>query len=162
MSDSLTRARYIRVLQVFHAFFSQWECVLDQTCPDSLRSVWLGRRRTSRLQQDLLELSASTDPALNLVLSSESVSGSGHWLGSVYVLEGSTLGGQVISRFLERHFGWSGGRGYSYFQGYRDETAMRWKQVCAALEEAESECNQILEGAHHMFHTLDGFLEAHL
>lgn len=48
-------------------------------------------------------------------------------LGSLYVIEGSTLGGQVISRHLEQTLGLFGGCGYSYFQGYGSRTVRMWQ-----------------------------------
>lgn len=162
LSPRLTLEQYVRILQVFHAFFSPCEKELDSACPDRWRELWSGRRRAGRLEADLADLGAIPDSSIDCSVSIPSLSGSGKWLGALYVIEGSTLGGQVISRHIEKHFGWSEGRGYSHFQGYGQNTGTRWKEVCSALESSGRECNQIINGAHQIFNQLKVCLEASL
>jgi heme oxygenase len=50
-------------------------------------------------------------------------------------MEGSTLGGQPISRHIEATLGLRDGRGYRYFQAYGRTTAARWAEFKAYLEE---------------------------
>ncbi len=45
----------------------------------------------------------------------------------MYVLEGATLGGQFIARHVERALGLAGGRGYSFFRGYGEDTGRMWR-----------------------------------
>ena len=52
--------------------------------------------------------------------------GQAETLGSCYVLEGSTLGGQILSRALERGLGLQNGEGYSYFRSYGDRVREAW------------------------------------
>ncbi|MGC1479340.1 MAG: biliverdin-producing heme oxygenase [Chthoniobacterales bacterium] len=51
--------------------------------------------------------------------------------GVLYVLEGSTLGGQVISTALRNRLGIDETSGASYFHGYGPETATRWREFLA-------------------------------
>lgn len=55
--------------------------------------------------------------------------------GMIYVLEGSTLGAQVICRSLESCLGISKGKGADFFYGYGQETGKRWTQFLARLEQ---------------------------
>jgi len=48
-------------------------------------------------------------------------------LGSIYVLEGSTLGGQLIQPHLQQTLGLERGQGSSYFVGYGRQTAAMWQ-----------------------------------
>lgn len=59
-------------------------------------------------------------------------------LGALYVLEGSTLGGQVIARQLSK----AGVPESCYFQGYGALTGPRWKAFCQLLTEAGTEENE--------------------
>ena len=61
-------------------------------------------------------------------------------LGSLYVIEGSALGGRVIAPQLKRTLGLTQGAGASYFHGFGGETAAMWSnfRVLAALEIGES------------------------
>ncbi len=54
-------------------------------------------------------------------------------LGYLYVLEGSTLGGRVLLRELERLPGLEGGRGLHYLASYGDETAEHWRAFSARM-----------------------------
>ena len=53
-------------------------------------------------------------------------------LGAMYVLEGSTLGGQVIARQLAA----AGIAGRTFFTGRAERTGPLWKQFCQLLEAA--------------------------
>jgi Heme oxygenase len=80
--------------------------------------------------------------------------------GALYVVEGSTLGGQHIFRtlqgssFVERH-ALSPDAGLSYFAGYGDRTGDMWRRFLGALGEADgadlAERDSIIEGASHTF-----------
>ena len=68
--------------------------------------------------------------------------------GYLYVKQGSTLGGRVISKQLAKHLGLSDGGTNHFFAGYGDETGQQWKRFMIALthyirpgEEAET-CRQ--------------------
>jgi heme oxygenase len=56
----------------------------------------------------------------------------GALIGTLYVIEGATLGGQVISRHLYRHLGFSANAGARFFNGYGDEAAtqQQWTLFC--------------------------------
>lgn len=53
--------------------------------------------------------------------------------GCVYVLEGATLGGRVISRQIERVLGLNAADGARFFHGYGDQTGDMWKAFRTAL-----------------------------
>jgi heme oxygenase len=48
-------------------------------------------------------------------------------LGSMYVLEGATLGGRFVARHLECILGLSDGLGYSFFRPYGEELGRMWQ-----------------------------------
>lgn len=55
------------------------------------------------------------------------VASDGDLVGLLYTLEGSTLGGQVISAHLARHCGFSAAQGARFFVGYGARTAAMWQ-----------------------------------
>jgi heme oxygenase (biliverdin-IX-beta and delta-forming) len=59
-------------------------------------------------------------------------------LGSMYVVEGSTLGGTIIAHEVERRLGLNAETGCAYFRSYGRETAAMWKSFGAVLLEASS------------------------
>jgi len=48
-------------------------------------------------------------------------------LGCFYVLEGSTLGGQLILRHLQRHFAAVSAGGFAFFRAYGEEVGPMWR-----------------------------------
>jgi heme oxygenase len=62
------------------------------------------------------------------------LSGVSRILGSMYVLEGSTLGGQIIARHFRRHVaGLEDGRGCSFFECYGPDVGTRWREFQGVL-----------------------------
>lgn len=49
-------------------------------------------------------------------------------VGMLYVMEGSTLGGQIVARMLREKLGIEGDSGGGYFAAHGDATAMRWRE----------------------------------
>lgn len=54
-------------------------------------------------------------------------------LGVLYVLEGSTLGGQFIRKEVSRRLGLGPGTGCAFFAGYGDQTGPLWRAFCISL-----------------------------
>ena len=77
-------------------------------------------------------------------------------LGAMYVLEGSTLGGQVISRQLAK----ANIPLRLYFSGYGEQTGPRWKAFCQLLTQEATPDNQaaIVQSASLTFQKLDAWL----
>jgi heme oxygenase len=90
-------AYYQRILQGFDAFLRAWEARVLAALPPA-RHAWLHERsRRAFLQDDLRVLRIAPLPHAAAVPALASAAAA--W-GSVYVMEGSALGGQVISRTL--------------------------------------------------------------
>jgi heme oxygenase len=53
--------------------------------------------------------------------------------GCLYVIEGSTLGGQIISRHLRARLNVTPQAGGLFFHGYGEETGAMWKAFCSTL-----------------------------
>jgi heme oxygenase len=77
-------------------------------------------------------------------------------LGAMYVLEGSTLGGQVIARQLAK----TGISTRAYFTGYAERTGPLWKSFCQQLGEAATPENEdeIVLSASRTFQHLETWL----
>lgn len=160
LSPHLTLAQYVRVLQSFLAFFEPLEAVLDSACPQDLRYLLVGSARAQKLRADLQSFGADPRLRQSHAVALPEVEDSGRWLGSLYVLEGSRLGGQVISRHVEKHFRLTNTVGYSFFSSSPAEIRQHWQAVCAALEGRPQQSNQIVAGAHQTFDQLHKHLIA--
>ena len=99
-------------------------------------STLKSRARSPLLVADLMTLGVSRravdnlpDWALSLELASE-----GAVLGSLYVLEGSTLGGVQIARALKGRFGGGTGEARQFFLGRGERNGAMWAELVARLE----------------------------
>lgn len=157
MRPGLTREQYILTLLRLYEVVSAWEAWSSTHAPASLRSLLAGRKRGHLLQNDLAYFNETAlraeQPALTLPDDPAS------FLGAMYVMEGSTLGGQYIARHVERVLHLNNGKGSSYFRGYGERTAEMWRefrQVLAAVD--ESEADAVTSAARAMFATFSEWM----
>lgn len=154
------REHYATVLQVFDAFLRAWEPAVQAALPG--RREWLqARSRLRFLQHDLRVLGIAALPAVPALPAFASPAAA--W-GSVYVMEGSALGGQVITRSLAAA-GLGPHTGAAYFHGWGEATAGLWRDARALLESALADpaaLEQACDGARGTFDSLTLLLEAAL
>jgi heme oxygenase len=55
-------------------------------------------------------------------------------LGALYVLEGSTLGGRIITGMIARQLGMNTDNGFSFFNAYGEETTAMWDNFKLLLD----------------------------
>ena len=129
----LSVENYTRLLTRFWGFYQTWEVKAAAMAPEHLQTLLAGRRKLPLLAADLQALQPgehAARPSLNpgWLPTMEMEAG---LLGSMYVVEGATLGGQVIARQLERELHLNGGHGYSFFQSYGKAVGQQWKEFSA-------------------------------
>jgi heme oxygenase len=90
------------------------------------------RRKIPLLEQDLRVLGVESRPEENNQQPSESLD-LDFAIGCLYVVEGATLGGQVISRLLSNS-GIGPATGGRFYHGYGAKTAEMWKSFRAMAE----------------------------
>jgi heme oxygenase len=152
------RGHYVRVLQVMDAFLGSWEAAVAAALPARWRDWVHGRSRRGWLQQDLRALGAA--PLAGPVPVPELATPAAAW-GSLYVMEGSALGGQVITRELAAA-GLRPGAGASYFHGFGPATGAMWREFRAVLEAELAPADRIppaCEAARQTFDHLSLLLE---
>lgn len=117
LRSDLTIEDYVELLKRFYGIYKPLEPLLN---------VPADRLKTSHLEKDLayFKVDPETIPLCDSlpVLSSKS-----HSYGVRYVLEGSTLGGQVLTRHFKEIFHTSPDSGCFFFSGYGAETINKWK-----------------------------------
>ena len=158
LTPPLQRGHYLRLLQRFHGFHAVWEPGL---------TVWLApdfrvqRCKLPLLRRDLLDLgmdSAAID-ALPVCRNARALySTRAAALGALYAMEGSTLGGKMISSHLQGT-AWCPQAGLRYFNPYGKETGRRWSETLRCLSEAPASASSaILLGAQQTFGLLQVWL----
>ena len=77
----------------------------------------------------------------------DTAAGEAAFLGAMYVMEGSTLGGRFLARHVETVLGLAPGRGDAYFQGHGEATGALWREVTARISEVPEALSPVLVGA---------------
>ena len=130
------------------AFYRPLEADLAALDWSSIGIEFESRRKAALIEEDLRVLGLPYPPEQGI----KSVLGRTNLdfaVGCLYVLEGATLGGQVISRHLAK-LGIGPENGGLFFNGYGARTGEMWKsfQVSAANYcDTESEIAEAVEGA---------------
>ncbi|MBU8546161.1 MULTISPECIES: biliverdin-producing heme oxygenase [Roseomonadaceae] len=96
------------------------------------------RRRSPMLVADLVALRA---PPLAAVADLPAPSCAGFAMGCLYVMEGSTLGGQHLARALDGVLPGEDGR--SFLRGYGARHGAMWRECCTAIEACGAESGRL-------------------
>jgi len=160
LDPPLERERFLNVLQGFWGFHRVWEPLLAER--QELAALLTGRGKRAILERDLkaLGMTQAGIESLPLCLEASRLGGSAmRMLGGVYVLEGSTLGGQVIGKALNGAE-WVPDGGLQYFNPYGTRTSAMWRDLRAALDAASAPAadEEIISGAQDSFELLQEWL----
>ncbi|WP_219268964.1 biliverdin-producing heme oxygenase [Pseudomonas sp. Xaverov 259] len=128
-SEQLDANGYRRLLQAYYGFYGPMEAALYDCglIPDGYDSVL--RVKTPTLLGDLRALGLN-DYAINALprcTRHPTFDTPAACLGALYVLEGATLGGQVLRREMARRLGVHADNGGAFLDVYGTETGRRWK-----------------------------------
>ena len=134
LDERLDLPRYRLILCRFHAAWQGLEPRLAALLDDP--AFFEPRRRGALLAADLAAL--GVDPAAIPAAPPPALAGPASALGALYVLEGSTLGGRVILRHLDRLALPGTTNARAYFAGYGPHTGRMWAGFVARLEAAAS------------------------
>lgn len=133
MDQLFTRDDYVRLLARFHRFYAAFEPQLPIGELQAAGFDYEPRRKAALLETDLKALGAEELLTLPAFTSLPDVSSVEKAFGALYVVEGSTLGGQVITRHLKEHLGLEIENGGTFFNSYGREVGPMWKAFGAAI-----------------------------
>jgi len=158
MKPDLTREEYVACLQRLHGIVAAWEDTAVEEAPSSMQDFLLARRRRHLLEADLGWLGAAHNEENRASL--PDLTDQASFLGALYVMEGSTLGGQLIARHLEQTLGLEPGRGDLYFRGHGTQTGPMWREVCDLLrmEVSQDQADRVIESARRMFQAFGSWM----
>lgn len=126
-----SRTSYLQLIERFFTLYEPLEDRLAQAMSwEDKGWDFENRRKTPWLRQDLaaLGLNPGEISALPRCADIPEIPGEAEAIGCLYVLEGSTLGGQVITRLLGRHLEIPPAHGGQFFSGYGPQTGPNWKK----------------------------------
>jgi heme oxygenase len=128
--------RYVHVLQVFYGFYAPVEASLARLAAASPGLGFPLRARAKLIEGDLLALGLSRHDLVELPRCTRlpRLSCLEDLAGCLYVLEGASLGGQVIAPTLSQRLGVAKDSGASFFVGDSEATSARWILVLNWLD----------------------------
>lgn len=162
---------HLRTMAVIHS-------VLEHELPvefdTRIASVWDdSMRRLPALKRDLDYFASSNTrdiPASHTVanriadrLFERSLESPLSMLGYLYVFEGSSLGGRVLSHWVSRTFNLTDGRGYAYLQPYGDDLQSHWQTFAGRMNQlqlSDRERAMIVDAAQEAFRLVSDLFDA--
>ncbi|ASA20869.1 biliverdin-producing heme oxygenase [Paenibacillus donghaensis] len=163
--QTLTLNEYRLYLQKFYGFVYPMEGRLPSTIEwkgSTLRAT--DRTKSGLLVLDLLQLGLTQEDIgqLPLCTALPDVSTPAAQYGFLYVMEGSTLGGQMITAMLKQRLALEPEAGLHYFNGYGKDTRVRWSEfretlLSAALSEEDRQA--VVDAAQDTFVKLGRWLD---
>ena len=149
---------YAQLLRAFYGFYHPLETRIATQISAAVLPDAAERRKAAWLLEDLALLGDGA-PAQGAVLPAIDCEGAA-W-GALYVLEGSTLGGRLICRMLEKQLP---GAGLRFFAGYGSQTGHYWTTFLAAFERAALRLSysEIRAAAFFTFQSFDHWLQLQL
>ncbi len=134
MREPLGLDDYRKILERFFGFYRPVELLFARaTVPAEVSSLLTLRPRTPLLREDLIALGVQNPDTLPMCAELPPLSTAAQCLGCLYVMEGATLGGQVLSRHLERTLGITPDTGSRFFTGDGPRTGEMWKAFRVAF-----------------------------
>lgn len=134
-SDALDTQAFVRLMQAYYGFYLPLEnaLLLSDAIPADFELT--PRLKTPTLRADLLALGVSAEALESLPQCEQLplIDSSAACLGVLYVLEGATLGGQILRREISSRLGLEANNGAAFLDIYGAATGRRWRDFIEYL-----------------------------
>lgn len=161
LREDLTFDEYVLLLERFYGFYLPVEELLSK---QNFFDYYPSRLKTPYLEQDLRQLGREISTIARFSMEGIDFSSAEKVFGPVYVIEGSTLGSQVLSKHFARKFDLTAGKGLSFFTGKGQGTMLAWKEFQQRLIESLRKLNLrqdvIIRSAQDSFTALEQWITA--
>jgi heme oxygenase len=139
---------YIKLLQIFYSYFGALEDRINLYVGSTQLPDHLERRKLESLVKDIQSLGGTLPEkvaAEHLPLIENHLQA----FGALYVMEGSTLGGKIISQMISKQLGIHN-NGLLFFQSYGEQLNSMWDNFKLTLNrqaDTEADCETIIAAA---------------
>ncbi len=162
INRELSLDSYKKILTKFYGFFQPLENSINRfsDIPNYLPDLET-RRKSLAIKEDLHRLGYKNE--IDICTDLPEITTLSQALGCLYVMEGSTLGGRMISKIIKESLLLDKDSGVSFFSGYGEETGKKWKLFCQALtvfSTAAKDDNTIINAANETFIKIKNWVEA--
>ena len=159
MHDALTTTEYVSCLHRIYGVVATWEETAARIAPAWLQPTFAARQRKPLLERDLAFFGETADHESRPML--PGIDNLPSLLGAMYVMEGSTLGGQFIARHVEARLHLTEGNGNAYFRGHGQQTGPMWKEFCETLKTTvpDADTHIVISSAKAMFAVFGAWMQ---
>jgi heme oxygenase (biliverdin-IX-beta and delta-forming) len=153
---------YVLLLQLFYSYFGGLEKVINPHISLKLLPDYQERRKVMLISADLHTLSAEAPLTANDD-NLPKITGTAEALGALYVMEGSTLGGQFIKKMISKQLTIDETYAMLFFNGYGQDTQQMWSSFKLAMDNYSSpETDEIvINSANQTFQKFSNWFEIH-
>ena len=133
LGNDLPLADYQQLLGIYYSLYHQLEAAIKTYL--SLQPIdfdYQPRYKTPLLLSDLSYWQIQPEP-LRCQIMLPDLNSLGALLGLLYVLEGSTLGGQFIAQHLQLTYGYTRSTGSDFYSAYGEQTQSHWQSFISYL-----------------------------
>jgi heme oxygenase len=148
---------YVRFLKLMYGYYA----AIEERLSDYVPHMGIANRRTSgRLLNDIRNYETSSEVSLCTDL--PLIDSFPAALGSMYVVEGSTMGGPIIARMIATQLGLNDNTTLTFFSGHPG-TYQSWNAFKEnfARPFAENEKHSLIHTANHTFFTFSNWIDQH-
>jgi heme oxygenase len=134
-SDALDKNAFQRLMQAYYGFYLPMETALHSSGVSPVDFDLAARMKAQTLRNDLHALSLSNEAidGLPICRSLPVIDSSAACLGVLYVLEGATLGGQILRREIASRLSLDADNGAAFLDIYGAATGRRWRDFIEYL-----------------------------
>ena len=162
LSPGFSRTDYLRLIKAFWGYYGPLEARIAGVAE---LKAWLPdldrRTKLTLLESDLRALGIDAEALARLPICREipDCTHPAAAFGCLYVLEGATLGGQVIIRHLHNALNLDAHNGAAFFTGYGEATGAMWQTFRLQLTAAGLDKTMQIRSACETFMTLERWLK---
>lgn len=150
---------YISLLGHFYSFFGGIEESITTCMVAPYLDDYDVRRKSQNLANDII-CCGGTLPPIAAKTDLPPINNAEEALGALYVMEGSTLGGQIISKMISRQLNILDEKCLSYFVGYGSQTETMWMRFKQSINKIdESDAPHLIRSANDTFIKFKDWIE---
>ncbi|WJK12125.1 biliverdin-producing heme oxygenase [Pseudomonas fluorescens] len=161
-SDTLDLQAFERLMRAYYGFYQPLESALQDSGEIPADFDLVSRLKAPTLQRDLHALGAS-DGDFSLCRQLPAIDSAAACLGVLYVLEGATLGGQILRREIATRLSLGADNGAAFLDIYGAATGRRWRDFIEYLGSRPMDADErkaVVAAAHTTFSCFERWLES--
>jgi len=134
MKSMRSKQDYVDLLAAFYGYFGGLEQQIERYINASNLADYNDRRKTAAIADDIKALGGDI-PQKATGAQLPEIDNYLQAFGALYVIEGSTLGGKIISKMIQQHLQIDNGAGLSFFNSYGKQTEQMWNSFKEILND---------------------------